>query len=75
MLLVLPPTKTNLATLFLARKVRTLDRGTTFLFNLVCSNVAKQVARFLLPVLSTAALVLFCIVSLVFKLLFPSRIM
>ena len=52
MLLVLPPTKTNLTTLFLAKQGRTwVVKRATSLLNLVCSNVAKQVARFLLPVL------------------------
>ena len=42
----------NLAALFLARHSRTwLVNRQTSLFNLVCSNVAKQVACFLLPVL------------------------
>ena len=38
------------ATLFVARQVRTrvLQRATS-LFNSFCSNVAKQIARFLLP--------------------------
>ena len=41
----------NLATLFLARQVRTwVVKCATSLFNLGCSNVAKQVARFWLPV-------------------------
>ena len=42
----------NLATVFLARQGRTwVVKRATSLFNLVCSNVAKQVALFLLPVL------------------------
>ena len=42
----------NLATVFLARQGRTwVVKHTTSLFNLVCSNVAKQVARFLVPIL------------------------
>ena len=42
----------NLATLFLARQVRTwVVKCVISLFNLVCSNVAKQVARFWLPFL------------------------
>ena len=65
----------NLTTLFLAKQGRTwvLKRATSLL-NLVCSNVAKQVARFFIARF-TAALVLFCIFSLVFKLLFLFRIM
>ena len=52
MLRVLPPTKTNLATLFIARQVRTwVVKRATSVFNWFCSNVAKRVARFLLPVL------------------------
>ena len=44
--------KPYITTLFLAKQGRTwvLKRATSLL-NLVCSNVAKQVARFLLPVL------------------------
>ena len=60
MLLVLPPTKTNLATTFLARQGRTwVVKRATSLFNLVWSNVAKQVARFFLPVLLRFSLVLY----------------
>ena len=52
MLCVLPPTKTNLATWFVARQVRTwVVKRATSVFNSFCSNVAKRVARFLLPVL------------------------
>ena len=49
---VLPLKKTNLATLFAARQVRTwLVKRATSVFNSFCSNFAKPVARFLLPVL------------------------
>ena len=42
----------NLATVFLARQGRTwVVKRATSLFSLFCSNVAKLVARFLLPVL------------------------
>ena len=45
-------THENLAIVFLARQGRTwVVKRATSLFNLVCSNFAKQVARFLLPVL------------------------
>ena len=52
MLRVLPPTKKNLATLFVARQVRTwVEKRATSLYNSFGNNVARQVARFLLPVL------------------------
>ena len=50
MLCVLPPTKTNLATLFVARQVRTwVVKRTTSLLNSFCSNFTKQVAHFCRP--------------------------
>ena len=49
----------NLATVFLARQGRTwVVKRATSLFNLVCSNVAKQVALFYCPFYCSLSLVL-----------------
>ena len=49
---VLSPTEKNLATFIVANKVGMWEvKRATSPFNLFCSNVAKQEARFLLPVL------------------------
>ena len=49
---VLPATKTNLATLFVARQVRTwVVKHATSLFNSFCSNVACNTSSTSLPVL------------------------
>ena len=76
MLLVLPPTKTDLTTLFLAKQGGTYmggkkhDIATQLGLQQCCkTRCTFFVARF------TVALVLFCVVSSVFKLLFSSRTM
>ena len=61
MLLVLPPTKTNLATLFLARYGRTwVVKRATLLFNLVCSNMLQtKLHDFCCPFYCSFSLVLY----------------
>ena len=60
MLLVLPPPKTKRATLFLATQGRTwVVKRATLLFNLVCSNIGKQVALFCCPFYCSLSLVLY----------------
>ena len=60
MLLVLPPPKTKRATLFLATQGRTwVVKRATLLFNLVCSNIGKQVALFCCPFYCSLSLILY----------------